>query len=157
MATVDITKVAQALNLSRQRVHQLVKEEGMPREARGQYDPIKCMMFYIRYLQRAIEKTNLPALDGSDVGERNARVRLLRAHADLREMELSKVRSMMVSTADVNKSFDDLVRWTTARIMAVPSRLAPDLVGQTSSVMVHAKIDAALKDALRLLAKGPHG
>jgi hypothetical protein len=35
MSTVNVTRVASALNLTEQRVQQLVKQ-GMPREARGQ-------------------------------------------------------------------------------------------------------------------------
>ena len=59
MATVNGQKIAQALNLTEQRVHQLVSE-GLPKEDRGQFDPIKCLLFYIRYLQRALEKKSVP-------------------------------------------------------------------------------------------------
>ena len=72
MATVDVTKVASALNLTKQRVQQLVKE-GLPREGRGQYDPMKCMLWYIRYLQQALEKKAVPTLEGGFVGEREER------------------------------------------------------------------------------------
>jgi len=50
---VDVTKVASALNLDPRRVQQLV-QEGMPRMSRGQYDPVKYMVWYIRYLQREV-------------------------------------------------------------------------------------------------------
>jgi hypothetical protein len=55
MPLVDVTRVAQALNLDERRIQQLVKE-GLPREKRGQYDAVKCMLWYIRYLQVVIEK-----------------------------------------------------------------------------------------------------
>src|SRR5882724_3573536 len=63
MPTVNVTKLANALNLSEQRVQQLV-HEGMPREARGQYDAVKCMLWYIRYLQNVIEKRSVSTLEG---------------------------------------------------------------------------------------------
>lgn len=152
MATVDVKKVSSALNLTETRVQQLVKE-GMPREVRGQYDPVKCMLWYIRYLQQALEKKSVPTLDGGYVGEREERVRLLRADADLREMELAKERGLLVSIADVEKEVTDLVLTSKARIMAVAPRLAAELVGETSRVMVHAKIEKALKEALLMLSK----
>jgi phage terminase Nu1 subunit (DNA packaging protein) len=152
VAAVDVGKIARALNLDERRVQQLVKE-GLPREARGQYDPVKCMLWYIRYLQNALEKKSVPTLDGGFVGEREERVRLLRTSADLAEIELSKQRSQLVSIEDVEKAWDDLVVTTTAMMMAVPSRLAPQLLGETSRVMVHAKIEAALKEAMRDLSK----
>lgn len=152
MATVNVGKVASALNLTEQRVQQLVKE-GLPREARGQYDPIKCMMFYIRYLQRAIEKKSVPTLDGGFVGERTERVRLLRADADLREMELARERSQLISLPDYERTLADLVRTTTARVMAIAPRVAPQVVGETSRVMVQAKIEKACKETLAHLAR----
>ena len=152
MATVDVGKVANALNLTEQRVQQLVKE-GMPREGRGQYDAVKCMLWYIRYLQQALEKKSIPTLDGGYAGEREERVRLLRADADLREMELAKERGQLISLATHESELSNLVLTTKARIMAVPPRLAPELVTETSRLMIQAKMEAALKDALALLAK----
>jgi phage terminase Nu1 subunit (DNA packaging protein) len=152
MAAVAADKIAQALNLSEQRVHQLVKE-GLPKEGRGQYDPVKCMLWYIRYLQQALEKKAVPTLDGGFVGEREERVRLLRADADLREMELARERGLVVAIQDVEKEMTDLILTTKARVMAVAPRLAADIVGETSRVMAHAKIEKALKEALLGLSK----
>jgi phage terminase Nu1 subunit (DNA packaging protein) len=152
MPIVDVTKVASALNLSEARVQMLVKE-GMPREARGQYDPVKCMLWYIRYLQQLLEKKAVPTLDGGFVGEREERVRLLRADADLREMELARERGLVVALPDIEAKLTDLVLTTKARIMAIPPRLAPELVGETSRVMIQAKLEKACKESLAYLAK----
>jgi hypothetical protein len=152
MATVDVTKVASALNITDARVQMLVKG-GMPREARGQYDPVKCMLWYIRYLQRALEKKAVPTLDGGFVGEREERVRLLRADADLKEIELATKRGLMMALPDVESMMTDLVLTTKARIMAIPPRLAPELVGETSRVMIQAKLEKACKEALAYLAR----
>jgi hypothetical protein len=59
MPTVGVPPKSRALNLEVRRVQQLI-HEGMPREARGQYDSIKCAAWYIRYLQRAIERKTMP-------------------------------------------------------------------------------------------------
>ena len=152
MPTVDVTKVASFLNLDERRIQQLVKE-GMPREARGQYDPIKCAGWYIRYLQNALEKKAVPNLDGGFVGEREERVRLLRADADLREMELAKERGLLVALPDVERTLSDLVQTTKARILAIPPRLAPELVGETQRTMIQAKLERACVEALAYLAK----
>ena len=152
MPTVDVTKVASALNLDERRIQQLVKE-GMPRESRGQYDPVKCMLWYIRYLQQALEKKAVPTLDGGFVGEREERIRLLRADADLREMELAKERGLYIALADHEREQTDLVLTTKARIMAIAPRLAAELVGEGSRVMIQAKLEKACKEALSYLAK----
>ncbi len=152
MPTVNVTRVASALNLTEQRVQQLV-HLGMPRESRGQYDPIKCAHWYIRYLQNAIEKRSAPTLDGTFVGESRERIRLLRAAADLKEDRLAKERSQLIAVSDFDAMTKELVRTTTAEIMAIPPRLAPQLVGETSRVMIQAKIEKACKESLAYLAR----
>ena len=124
MPTVDVTKIAIALNLDERRVQQLVKE-GLPRAARGQYDPVKCMLFYIRYLQAALERKSVPTADGGYAGEREERIRLLRADADLREIELAKERGQLVALPDIEAALTDLVLTTKARIMAIPPSRSP--------------------------------
>jgi phage terminase Nu1 subunit (DNA packaging protein) len=150
MATVDVTRLAQALNLQPRRVQYLVKE-GMPREARGKYDPVKCMCFYVRYLQGLIDKRSAPRDD--QAGEGAERVRLLRAKADIRELQVARERSQLVPVADAQAFINELVDVTTTYVMAVPPRLAPELVGETSRIMVQAKIEKAFKAALSALAK----
>jgi hypothetical protein len=152
MPITDVERIAQALNLTRSRVAQLVKR-GMPKEGRGQYDPVKCMLWYIRFLRAAIEKKSVPMTDGSFAGEREERVRSLRAAADLREIELAKERSQLVAIPDVEQMFTNLVLTTKARIMAIPPRLAPELVGEASRVMIQAKIEKSCKEALHSLSK----
>lgn len=152
MPTVSVEKIAGFLNLTSTRVQQLVKE-GMPRESRGEYDAIKCAGWYIRYLQSALEKKSVPTLEGGFVGEREERIRLLRADADLKEMELAKERAQLVAIPDVEKMVIDLVLTTKARIMAIPPRLAPELVGETQRTMIQAKLEKACSEALAYLAK----
>jgi terminase small subunit / prophage DNA-packing protein len=154
MANVSPDKVAQALNLTVSRVHQLVKE-GLPKEGRGQFDPVKCLLWYVRYLQQALEKKSVPMADGAFAGEREQRVRLLRADADLREIELAKERGQLVPLSDVEAEMTDLVLTTKARILAVAPRVAPELLGLTSRVMAHAIVEKALNEALHQLSKRP--
>jgi hypothetical protein len=125
----------------------------MPRETRGQYDPVKCMLWYIRYLQAVIKKKSVRTPEGGFTGEREERVRLLRAQADLREIELAKERASLVSIADVEQSMTDLVLTTKSRIMAIAPRLAPELVDEASRIMIQAKIEHACREALSYLAK----
>jgi|SRR5579885_2179833 phage terminase Nu1 subunit (DNA packaging protein) len=153
MATVSVEKLGAFLNLTRSRIAQLVKDEGMPREARGQYDPVKCAAFYIRYLQAAIERRAAPIEDGGDAGERAARIRLLRVQADKKEMDLAELRSQLVAVSDVDKSLAELVRTTRARLLAVPAQLAPELVGEMQRSLLQAKMEKAFKKALSDLAK----
>ena len=110
------------------------------------------MLWYIRYLQQALKRREVP-IEGEYLGAHKERVRLLRADADLREMELAEKRGQMVAIQDVEIEMTNLIVTTKARIMGIPPRVAPDLVGETSRVMIQAKIEKACKEALSALAR----
>lgn len=148
MATIGVEKLGRALNLTRSRIAQLV-HEGMPKEGRGQYDFLRCAHWYICYMHQLLAKRPPDGLPG----EREERLRLLRADADLKEMELSRQRSQLVAVSDVDQAFAELATIVTSHIMAIPPRLAPELVGETSRVMVQAKIEKATRAALSQIAK----
>jgi hypothetical protein len=58
-----------------------------------------------------------------------------------------------VAIQDVEALVAELVLTTKARITAIPPRLAPDLVGELSRMMIHAKLEKACKEAFVCLAK----
>jgi phage terminase Nu1 subunit (DNA packaging protein) len=154
MPTVKIDQVAGLLNLTPQRVHQLVKE-GLPKEKRGEYDGVKCMFWYIRYLQGQISRLspNVDLVGGEADAERKERLRLLRADAELRELELARERGEFMALTDVEKLMSDLVIMTKARLLALPNRLAPQLEGE-GRVVIETRLDRALKEVLTILAQG---
>lgn len=147
---LNAEKLAAFMNLSKQRVHQLVAE-GLPRKLRGKYDLYECAQWYIKYLQAVIEKKAIPMDEGEYASEQKERVRKMRFDADLKEIELARQRGQLVAIADVENEITNLALTTKARIMAVAPRLAPELLGESSRVMAQAKIEKALKEALAQL------
>ena len=107
MAIVDVERVASALNLTRQRVAQLVKE-GLPREKRGEYDLIKCLLWYIRYLQAQVSRLspNVDALGGELDSERKERIGLLRADRELKELKLAREAGQVHRPRRRGESYD---------------------------------------------------
>jgi phage terminase Nu1 subunit (DNA packaging protein) len=150
---VGIKQIAVILNLTPSRIQQLV-QEGLPKKLRGKYDQDICTGWYIRYLQALVEKKSIVGEGGLVLAnEREERLRLLRADADLREIELARERSQLVSIEDVEHEMTDLILVTKARVLAVGARVAPELVGETSRLMIQAVIEKAHKEALSHLAK----
>jgi hypothetical protein len=152
VSIVDVKKMATMMNVTPRRVQQLANESGMPRAGPGKYDAGKCLLWYIRYLQAALEKKAIPLGDGSYSGLKDERARSIRADAELKEIELAEKRGSLVLIADVKKRFIDLVSMTKARVMATPARIAPEVMGETSRVMVQAIVEKQLKEALNHLA-----
>jgi len=148
---VDVARVAKFLNLDERRVQQLV-QEGMPKEKRGEYDLTACAKWYIRYLQNALEKKGLAAKEKGP-SEHEERIRLMRADADLKEIELARERGQLVAIPDVEKEMAEMALSVKARVLAVAPRLAPELIGEESRLMIQARIEKSLREALLQLEK----
>jgi hypothetical protein len=78
-------QVANVLNITPRWLNRLVKEYGMPRIAHGEYDLVKCVHWYIDYLKKQIEEARAGGESLTD-----AKLRLTRKNADLREIELQE-------------------------------------------------------------------
>lgn len=142
--------IAGRLRLTPRRIQQLVGE-GLPRVTRGKYDVDQVLDWYIARLERQLAGDSDE--DADQVSHRKHELRLLSAKADLQELDLATKRRELVAIADVEKEMTDLVITTKARILAVPGRAAADLVGEQSRVMVQAKLDKSLREALIGLSK----
>jgi hypothetical protein len=149
---VDAKTLADFFGLTSTRIHQLAAKEGMPKKARGQFDLLLCARWYVAYLQKKIEKRSVE-IGGEPTALSHERVRGLKVNAEIKEIELAKLRGEFVAIQDVRKVFVDLVLMTKARILAMPPRIATDVMGETSRVMIQAKIEKGLRDALSHLAE----
>jgi phage terminase Nu1 subunit (DNA packaging protein) len=145
-----ITAIAERLKLTPRRIQQLVGE-GLPRITRGKYDVDQVLDWYIAKLERQLARQTDE--EGEIAKKFNEEMRLLSSRADLQELDLAIKRREFVAIADVEKQMTDLVITTKARILTVPARLAPELLGEDSRVMVQAKIEKSIKEALSHLAE----
>lgn len=147
-----ISAIAERLKLTPRRIQQLAGE-GLPRVTRGKYDVDQVLDWYIAKLERQLAGETDE--NGAAAKKYNEELRLLSARADQQELDLAARRGELVSIADAEKEMTDLVATTKARILTVPARVAPDLLGEQSRVMVQAKIEKAIKEALAHLAETP--
>jgi len=146
MPTVNVHQLAKMFDRRPRRIQELVKE-GMPHLSRGKYDQGKCFEWYVRYLHNKIEKK------GDEFsGLNEQRVRGMRASAEVKEIELARKKGELVKLSDVQRVWSDLILMTKARLLSIPPRLAIDILGESSRVMMQAKIERAIKDALTQLA-----
>lgn len=158
MAGVGINEICRVLAgegnppLTPERIRQLVNE-GMPKAGRNEYDAVRCMFWFLGKMRRAVAHRETENEDGSSSGIRAERKRLLKTQADREELELAQLRREMVTVEDWEKATADLVTTAKARILAVPARVAPRVVGETNRVLVQGMIEKELKTALGELAE----
>jgi hypothetical protein len=80
--------------------------------------------------------------------ERDSRIRVLRANAEIKEMELAEKRGDVVLLSDIERMYSGIIMNARAQFLAIPARLAPQLVGEESLTVIQTKLDRAIKSAL---------
>ena len=162
MAGVGIKEICRVLAgegnppLTPERIRQLVNE-GMPKAGRNEYDAVRCMFWYLGKVWRMVSHKETENDDGSSTGIRAERKRLLKTQADREELELAELRREMLKVSDWEAATADLVTTAKARILAVPARVAPRVVGETNRVLVQGMIEKEIKAALSSIAEGGNG
>lgn len=113
----SLEETSLVLNLTKQRVNQLVKAGTLPRIARGKYDVVAVNHAYIRYLQNIGSQG-----DKSLSGERT---RLTRLQADHEELKLQKERGVLIHTDKALEVWGLILSAFKSKIEAVAIKLNP--------------------------------
>ena len=148
---VDVGTIANALNLTTRRVHQL-KAEGLPTVGRGQYEIGPCMAWYIRYLQAALEKRG-PNINPDTPDLLAEKTRLAREQGDKLAIENAISRSELVYVDDVVNKWADHISSAKAKLLAMPTKLAPQLVNQSNANVIAGRIREEVDNTLIELAQ----
>jgi phage terminase Nu1 subunit (DNA packaging protein) len=150
---VDADRLGRVLNLSRGRVFQLVSL-GMPKEGRGRYDPGKCAMWYIRYLQTELEKRGKRVGDSEELTNTlpAEKLRLTKAQADDAELEVGRKRGELIPLELFRSEIEQIYMTLRQRLYSLP-RIAPQLEGETRGA-IKAKLETSILDLLKSLASG---
>lgn len=141
--------IAKLFNLTERRVQQLAKEGIIPKAERGKYELIGSVQGYVKYLQ---ERT-LGQHDASPTDLMEHKVRLTRAQADEKEMEVRILQGDLLHVDDVKASWWKIIQITKARFMALPMRLAPILISKSDLREVEDVIKESVVAALEDMTK----
>lgn len=143
--------LADVFNLTPRRLQQLVKE-GLPKATKNKYPLIACTKWYVRFLQNALEKKGAPMGDGSYTLFREEKGRTMRVTAELKELELAERRGLLVTVEDSKHAMEQIVHMLKARLRALPPRLAAELTGENSKIMIQSITATRIDEALALTA-----
>jgi phage terminase Nu1 subunit (DNA packaging protein) len=149
-AIVNSAAVAEALNLTERRVEQLV-HEGMPRISRGKYDVWTCAKWYVRYLQKAIERRATENGDETKSNLTEEKKRLIRIQADIAQIDYRKKMGELIPAHLVDDRFMAFASTIHDRFIALPSRVASRLEGESKDV-IRVKLYEAVRDLLNGLS-----
>lgn len=149
MATLK--QVGEHLDLGVSSVSEMVRDGVIPpSKGPGGLDLDACRVAYIRNLRgRAagrIKQTPPPSADGLELNAERAR--LAHHQANKAELDERETRGELVRADDVVRSVSDAFRRVRARMLSMPTKLTPIVLGSTDAVEVKDAIEAGVLEAL---------
>lgn len=131
-------------------VTKLAKVDGLPRDDRGIYNLQKVVPWMVEFWDKQIRE----ARTGGE-SESQARKRLYTVNADIKQMELARLRKEVVTRTDVELSLGPLLKAIREKILGRSRKIAPQLQGLTP-VEVEALLLKYDTEALNELAAIPN-
>jgi len=144
-AIVVSPKVLQrAFNIGERRVRQLAQEGILVKSERGRYLFVESVSNYITHLKANNDLKNHVEKKEIDYEEEKAKHEL--AKRKLKELELSKAENTLHEASDVESIMADMLLKFRAKMLAIPSKLAPGLANEHDTV----EVSKILKDTIHL-------
>jgi phage terminase Nu1 subunit (DNA packaging protein) len=144
--------VGDHLDLSMTSIKEMLREGIIPSsKGPGGLDLESCRVAYIRNLRGKaagrIKQAPQPVADGAL--ELNAeRARLAHHQANKAELDERETRGELVRAEDVTRAVSDAFRRVRARMLSMPTKLTPVVLGSTDAVEVKDAIEAGVLEAL---------
>ena len=149
MSYASLEQVAQVLNMTPQMVNRHVKQHGMPRISRGEYDLVKCVHWYIAYKDQQIKE----ARRGTET-EAQARQRLIIATANLREVDLAKACGDLIEIDVAQTLWQRLAVSFRNKMLLIPTKLASQVITCKEPSEAQTLIELEIHEALNELSSG---
>jgi terminase small subunit / prophage DNA-packing protein len=143
MATQN--EVAQHLFISQQRVAQLIDKQVLPDADRGSHDIDACREAFIRHLQEIAS--------GDDKALASERTRLAREQADSIALANAERRNELLPRSEIVAAWQGLIASCRAKLLAIPTRMAPQIANLKKPAVVKEKLTTAIHEALDELGK----
>lgn len=107
---------------------------------------------FLTYFRNLMHKKNSTGgvILGSSYDE--ARTRKINAEAEIAELELQRIKATMCFTADVVKAWESVLHACRAKLLAVPTKMAPIVSGISDTGVIKDRLEDAIREALEELA-----
>ena len=143
--TVTTAEISEIFGISTRRVQQLAKDGVFVRVGHGQFDLPASINSFIEY--RLDDTKDEGVLDKS-----TEEAMWTRARRQKTELELQIMRGDLHRSEDVRRVMNDMLGAFRARILSIPSKFSPQLVGMTEIPPIKVVLKQAVHEALEELS-----
>jgi phage terminase Nu1 subunit (DNA packaging protein) len=159
-AALPIADVAELLGVTDRQVRNWIKDKGLPAKSdpRGRtLDWPSALQWFVAYriAENGGNGGNRKPVDpaGEPLESMEAALaRKTRAEADLKELQLARERGEVAAIADVERVLASANKSIQTLMLALPSSLAPQLIGLADRAKIYAVIDRGVRATLGNLA-----
>jgi len=143
----SIERLCELFQVSPQRIYQLVNRGVIPRPVNRRYSLEESVASYVKHLRMLATGRRL-----SDVDDTGSRERLLKAKADLLETKVKRLRGELVDAEEVEQALGATFTTVRSRLLAMPHRAAPRVVGETDINVIRRALEDLVHDTLSELS-----
>jgi phage terminase Nu1 subunit (DNA packaging protein) len=145
--TFPLETISKLLDLTPRRVNQLAAEGVIPKADRGRYELVPVVRAYVRYLRDKAVKGDVHGDDYS-----TQRVRLMKARADVLEMEKAQMENNLIPAQDVQDAWIEVLSACRAKLLSLPTKTAPEVFAASDLNDVKTILKETVNEALAELA-----
>ncbi|MDB2414197.1 hypothetical protein N9W34_00320 [Rickettsiales bacterium] len=142
-----VSTIAKLFGLSERRVQQLAREGVIPKPEKNQYELIGCVRSYINYLQQRAFGQGVAPQD-----THLERARLLKAQADMAEIELAERTGELVTVERVEADWSQMVTACRAKMLSIPTKTAYQISNLKDTHEIEKFLKRTIFEALSELA-----
>mgnify|MGYP001037755658 FL=1 len=148
--TVNSAALEKIIGVSDRRIRQLAEEHIIIRAAKGRYKLMDSITNYILTLKVQMEANNAESVDGEiDLEEEKAIHERVKRH--ISELKLQTMRGELHKSEDVERVMMDMLASVRAKLLSMPTKLAPILVSRSEIDFVRNTINREVMEALNEL------
>jgi phage terminase Nu1 subunit (DNA packaging protein) len=143
---VSTKEISEILGVTTRRIQQLAQDNALVRFSHGNYDLPASIQKYITYM------TEAGSLADGELDKAQEEAKWTQARRKKTELELQIMKGELHRSEDVQLVMSDMLGNFRARLLALPSKIAPQLLGKTDIIPVKDLLKSAVYEALNELS-----
>lgn len=148
--TVNSATLEKIIGVKDRRIRQLAEQGTVVRAAKGRYRLLDSVMNYILTLKVAAEAAGVESQEGElDLEEEKALHERVKRH--ISELKLQTMQGNLHKSEDVERVMTDMLVSVKARLLSMPTKLAPLLVSRSDADYIRTVINREVLEALNEL------
>lgn len=148
--TVNSATLEKIIGVKDRRIRQLAEEGTVVRAAKGRYKLLDSVMNYILTLKVAAEAAGAESQEGElDLEEEKALHERVKRH--ISELKLQTMKGELHKSGDVERVMADMLASVRTKLLAMPAKLAPMLVGRSDAGYIRTAVNKEVLECLNEL------